>query len=77
MIGQIGVTKQKTWGLIVWIASNFVWIYVDIVVHPDYPQVVQYFYYMVMNTITIFVWRKLGKLSSKTVSNGTNDQAVL
>jgi nicotinamide riboside transporter PnuC len=58
MIGQIGVTKQKTWGLVIWILSNFVWIYVDIWVHTDYPQALQYGYYLIMNTVTIFVWRK-------------------
>lgn len=57
VIGQFGVTYQKTWGLVVWVFSNFVWIYVDTKIHPDYAQLSMYIFYAVMNTYSIFVWR--------------------
>lgn len=58
MVGQFGVNYQKTWGLVVWVLSNFVWIYVDLYVHVDYAQLTMYVFYMVMNTWAIFLWRK-------------------
>jgi nicotinamide riboside transporter PnuC len=68
MIGQFGVTYQKTWGLVIWILSNVVWIYVDIVIHPDLAQLSMYVFYAIMNTYSIIIWRRNDRMRLHTTS---------
>jgi len=56
IVGNFGVVHKKIWGLIVW-------IYVAIFIHKDYAQLLLFIFYLVMNTYTIYVWKKDERLS--------------
>lgn len=58
IVGNFGVVHKKIWGLVVWCVSNVVWIYVAIFIHKDYAQLSLFIFYLIMNSYTIYVWRK-------------------
>lgn len=64
IVGQIGVTHQKIWGLVVWLFSNAIWIYVSVFHHKDYSQLFMYCYFTVMNIYAIVIWKRNAKLRS-------------
>lgn len=64
IVGQIGVTYQKIWGLVVWLFSNAIWIYVSVFHHKDYSQLFMYCYFTVMNIYAIVIWKRNAKLRS-------------
>lgn len=61
LIGNILVNYKKKLGFIIWISSNVFWIVVNFMGDVNYPQVIMYLVYAVLNVQGYINWRKSEK----------------
>lgn len=54
--GNILINKQKKCGFVVWIMSNIAWIIVNLLGNPNYPQILMYCAYAVLNVLGWRTW---------------------
>ena len=65
LIGNILVNYKKKLGFVIWISSNVFWIIVNFMGSVNYPQVIMYLIYAVLNVQGYINWRK----SEKKIKN--------
>ena len=58
LIGNILVNYKKKLGFIIWISSNVFWIVVNYMGDVNYPQVIMYVMYVVLNIQGFINWSK-------------------
>ena len=58
LVGNILVNYKKKLGFIIWISSNVFWIVVNFIGEMNYPQVIMYLVYAVLNVQGYINWRK-------------------
>ena len=61
LIGNILVNYKKKLGFIIWISSNVFWIVVNYMGDVNYPQVIMYIVYAILNVQGYVNWRKSEK----------------
>lgn len=64
ILGNILVVYKKKIGFLIWLASNFVWIYVDIGIGL-YSQIVMMVLYAILNVLGWYEWSKNTKLKER------------
>lgn len=60
--GSLGLPQKQRWGLVLWIISNFLWIYVSMTTNKDYAFIALCIYNTILNTTTLIVWSRNAKL---------------
>ena len=58
LVGNILVNYKKKLGFIIWISSNVFWIIVNFLGDVNYPQVIMYIVYAILNIQGYINWRK-------------------
>lgn len=58
LLGNILVNYKKKLGFIIWISSNVFWIVVNFLGDVNYPQVIMYIVYAILNVQGYVNWRK-------------------
>ena len=58
LIGNILVNYKKKLGFIIWISSNVFWIIVNFLGDVNYPQVIMYIVYAILNVQGYVNWQK-------------------
>ena len=58
LIGNILVNYKKKLGFIIWISSNVFWIIVNFLGDVNYPQVIMYIVYAILNVQGYINWSK-------------------
>ena len=58
LVGNILVNYKKKLGFIIWISSNVFWIVVNYMGDVNYPQVIMYIVYAILNVQGYINWRK-------------------
>ena len=58
LVGNILVNYKRKLGFIIWISSNVFWIVVNFIGEMNYPQVIMYLVYAVLNVQGYINWRK-------------------
>jgi nicotinamide riboside transporter PnuC len=61
LIGNILVNYKKKLGFIIWISSNVFWIVVNFMGDVNYPQVIMYLVYAVLNVQGYVNWSRSEK----------------
>ncbi len=57
LLGNILINFKKKIGYIIWIASNIAWIAVNLIsTQPNYPQIIMYLVYIVLNLQGYIHW---------------------
>ena len=56
--GNLLINFKKKIGFIIWIISNCLWILVNVLGEPNYPQIVMFFAYAVLNLHGLITWSK-------------------
>lgn len=57
LCGNILINHKKKIGFIVWILSNISWIIVNFMGDPNYPQILMYVVYLILNIIGYCRWK--------------------
>ena len=58
LTGNILVNYKMRYGFIVWIASNFSWIAVNLVGETNWPQIIMFVIYTGLNVQGFIIWSK-------------------
>lgn len=58
LTGNILVNYKMRYGFIVWIASNFSWIAVNLVGETNWPQIIMFVIYAGLNVQGFIIWSK-------------------
>ncbi len=58
LVGNILVNYKKKLGFVIWISSNVFWIVVNFMGDVNYPQVIMYVIYAILNVQGYINWRK-------------------
>ena len=58
LTGNILVNYKQRFGFIVWIASNFSWIAVNLVGETNWPQIIMFVIYAGLNVQGFVIWSK-------------------
>ena len=58
LVGNILVNYKKKLGFVIWISSNVFWIIVNFLGDVNYPQVIMYIVYAILNVQGYINWRK-------------------
>ena len=58
LVGNILVNYKRKLGFIIWISSNVFWIVVNFMGEMNYPQVIMYLIYAVLNVQGYVNWSK-------------------
>lgn len=58
LLGNILINNKKKIGFIIWILSNIIWIIVNLISIPNYPQIIMYLCYAFINIDGIIRWSK-------------------
>lgn len=58
LAGNILVNYKKRYGFVVWIASNISWIVVNLVGYTNWPQIIMYIVYAVLNVQGFILWSR-------------------
>ena len=58
LTGNILVNYKQRYGFIVWIASNFSWIAVNLVGETNWPQIIMFVIYAGLNVQGFIIWSK-------------------
>lgn len=58
LTGNILVNYKMRYGFIVWIASNFSWIAVNLVGETNWPQIIMFVIYAGLNVQGFVIWSK-------------------
>lgn len=58
LIGNILVNYKKKLGFIIWISSNVFWIVVNFLGDVNYPQVIMYIVYAILNVQGYVNWSR-------------------
>ena len=58
LVGNILVNYKKKLGFVIWISSNVFWIAVNFLGDVNYPQVIMYLIYAVLNVQGYINWSK-------------------
>lgn len=58
LLGNILINHKKKIGFIIWILSNISWIIVNLLGEPNYPQILMYIVYLILNIIGYCKWSK-------------------
>ena len=58
LVGNILVNYKKKLGFIIWISSNVFWVIVNFMGEMNYPQVIMYIIYAILNIQGYINWRK-------------------
>lgn len=61
LTGNILVNYKQRFGFIVWIASNFSWIAVNLVGETNWPQIIMFIIYAGLNVQGFVIWSKKKK----------------
>ena len=61
LVGNILVNYKKKLGFIIWISSNVFWIVINFLGDVNYPQVIMYIIYAVLNVQGYINWSKSEK----------------
>ncbi len=61
LCGNILINHKKKIGFIVWILSNISWIIVNFMGDPNYPQILMYVVYLILNIIGYCRWNSTRK----------------
>lgn len=58
LTGNILVNYKQRYGFIIWIASNISWIAVNLVGETNWPQVIMFVIYAVLNVQGFIIWSR-------------------
>ena len=59
LVGNLLINFKNEIGYIIWIVSNVAWIVVNVIsIQPNYPQIIMYLVYIVLNIQGYMYWRK-------------------
>ena len=58
LVGNVLVNYKKKLGFIIWISSNVFWIAINFLGDVNYPQVIMYVIYAILNVQGYINWRK-------------------
>ena len=58
LVGNILVNYKKKLGFIIWISSNVFWIIINFLGEVNYPQVIMYLIYGILNVQGYVNWSK-------------------
>ena len=58
LVGNILVNYKKKLGFVIWISSNVFWIIVNFMGDVNYPQVIMYIIYAILNIQGFINWSK-------------------
>ena len=58
LLGNLLVNLQNRIGFVIWIISNVFWIVVNFLGTPNYPQILMYLCYIILNTQGFLYWKK-------------------
>ena len=58
LVGNILVNYKRKLGFVIWISSNVFWIVVNYMGDVNYPQVIMYIVYAILNVQGYINWRK-------------------
>ena len=58
LVGNILVNYKRKLGFIIWISSNVFWIVVNFMGEMNYPQVIMYIVYAILNVQGYINWSK-------------------
>lgn len=58
LVGNVLVNYKKKLGFVIWISSNVFWIVVNFLGDVNYPQVIMYVIYAILNIQGYINWRK-------------------
>ena len=72
LCGNILINHKKKIGFIVWILSNISWIIVNFMGDPNYPQILMYVVYLILNIIGYCRWNSARKGNKKLNERKTN-----
>lgn len=61
VVGNLLVNIKKRYGFLVWIISNIIWIAVNVMGVPNYPQITMYALYIGMNVHGFLYWKRTDK----------------
>ena len=61
LVGNILVNYKKKLGFVIWISSNVFWIVVNFMGDVNYPQVIMYIVYAILNVQGYINWSKSEK----------------
>lgn len=56
--GNLLINHKRKIGFYIWIASDITWIIVNFLGKPNYPQILMYVVYMIINIEGIIRWSK-------------------
>ena len=56
--GNLLINHKRKIGFYIWIASDITWIIVNFLGKPNYPQILMYIVYMIINIEGIIRWSK-------------------
>lgn len=59
--GNLLINYKKKIGFYIWIASDISWIVVNFLQKPNYPQILMYVIYIIINVDGIIRWSNGGK----------------
>lgn len=58
LVGNILINRKNKLGFYIWTLSNIVWIIVNFISIPNYPQIIMYLCYACINIDGIIKWTK-------------------
>lgn len=67
LIGNILVNYKKKLGFVIWISSNVFWIIVNFMGSVNYPQVIMYLIYAVLNVQGYINWSRKKEIKIETI----------
>ena len=67
LVGNILVNYKRKLGFIIWISSNVFWIVVNFLGDVNYPQVIMYIVYAILNVQGYINWSKSKEIKIEAI----------
>jgi len=55
--GNVLIILKKRSGWLAWIVGNFLWIAVNLITEPNYPMILMYIVYFIINVCGFVKWK--------------------
>lgn len=73
--GNLLINYKKKIGFYIWIASDISWIVVNFLQKPNYPQILMYVIYIIINVDGIIRWSNGGKNIERKSDKSRKDKS--